>query len=87
MKKTLSRFSNPDKRILLFNKLKTGIDPIIRVLSFGAFGLFIYKVGFDPSVEKFQNASFMHSLILLSVGALMVLKQIFLEKISNLNLQ
>jgi hypothetical protein len=87
MKKTLNRFSNPDRRILLFNKLKSWIDPIIRVLSFGAFGLFIYKIGFDPNAEKFQNASFMLSLFLLIVGVLMLFKQIFLEKFSNLNLQ
>jgi hypothetical protein len=87
MKKTLNRFSNPDRRILLFNKLKSWIDPIIRVLSFVSFGLFIYKIGFDPSVEKFQNVSFMLSLFLLSVGVLMLFKQIFLEKFSNLNLQ
>jgi trk system potassium uptake protein TrkH len=80
MKKTLNRFSNPDRRILLFNKLKSWIDPIIRVLSFVAFGLFIYKIGFDPSIEKFQNVSFMLSLFLLSVGVLMLFKQIFLEK-------
>jgi hypothetical protein len=87
MKKTLNRFSNPDRRILLFNKLKSWIDPIIRVLSFVAFGLFIYKIGFYSSVEKFQNVSFMLSLFLLIVGVLMLFKQIFLEKISNLNLQ
>jgi hypothetical protein len=87
MKKTLNRFSNPDRRIFLFNKLKIWIDPIIRVLSFVAFGLFIYKIGFDSSVEKFQDVSFMLSLFLLSVGVLMLFKQIFLEKFSNLNLQ
>jgi trk system potassium uptake protein len=74
MKKVFQILSNPDKNLILNKRLKNLIEPLIRYLSFGAFGLFVYHLGYTPSLESLKITSKVFSLFLFLLGILMALK-------------
>ena len=84
MKKVFPILSNPDKNLILNRRIKNLIEPLIRYLSFGAFGLFVYHLGYAPSQESLEITSKILSVFLFLLGILMTLKTLMSsESIKN----
>ncbi len=74
MKKVFQILSNPDKNLILNKRIKNLLEPLIRYLSFSAFGLFLYHLGYSPSQESLKITSKIFSVFLILLGILMALK-------------
>lgn len=74
MKKAFQILSNPDKNLILKKRLKNLLEPLILYLSFGAFGIFVYHLGYSPSNESFEITSRLFTLFLFVLGTLIGLK-------------
>lgn len=74
MKRAFQFLSNPDKNLILNKRIKNLLEPLILYLSFGAFGLFVYHLGYSPTHETLEVTSRLFSLFLFLLGILMGLK-------------
>lgn len=74
MNRVFKILSNPDKNLILNKRIKNLLEPLILYLSFGAFGLFVYHIGYAPSAESLKATSQIFTLILFFLGILMGLK-------------
>lgn len=84
MKRTFKILSNPDKNLILNKRIKNLLEPLIRYLSFIAFGLFVYHLGYDPGAESLKTTSQLFTLVLFLLGILMGLKILmFNEPLKN----
>lgn len=84
MKRTFKILSNPDKNLILNKRIKNLLEPLIRYLSFIAFGLFVYHLGYAPGAESLKTTSQLFTLVLFLLGILMGLKILmFNEPLKN----
>jgi potassium uptake TrkH family protein len=74
MKRVFKILSNPDKNLILNKRIKNTLEPLILYLSFGAFGLFVYHLGYAPSADSLRTTSRIFTLILFFLGLLIGLK-------------
>jgi potassium uptake TrkH family protein len=84
MKRVFQILSNPDKNLILNRRIKNLLEPLIRYLCFGTFGLFVYHLGYSPSKESLEITSKIFSLLLFFLGVLLTLKLLMsTESIKN----
>jgi potassium uptake TrkH family protein len=84
MKRTFKILSNPDKNLILNKRIKNLLEPLIRYLSFIAFGLFVYHLGYAPGAESLKTTSQLFTVVLFLLGILMGLKILmFNEPLKN----
>lgn len=74
MNRVFKILSNPDKNLILNKRIKNFLEPLIRYLSFGAFGLFVYHLGYAPSPASLKTTSQLFTVVLFLLGILMGLK-------------
>lgn len=84
MKRIFKILSNPDKNLILNKKINNLIEPLIRYLSFIAFGLFVYHLGYAPSPASLKATSQLFTVVLFLLGILIGFKILmFNEPLKN----